>query len=154
MNQIQYSFSIIHYFHHAHTHPSITKWIESKICSFPFKYYFSNPRQEKTALIPIWYTPSRLHIWSQNPPPVSPILWRLHQTYTNPAFPNVKTHAFFFPWCQLYTLLLCNIFHPQYTTCLLLSYISLHTTPSKLITIHNLHQTSISSSHHEWLGQN
>ena len=56
-----------HNFHHTCTHPSLSKLLESNIC-----YYFSNrssssTRQENTALIPIWFIPSQINIWLQNP---------------------------------------------------------------------------------------
>ena len=72
--------------------------------------------------------------------------------------PDYKPHAFFVPYhtpYTPYTYLIYNIpvFRPLYTTCLLLLYICLPTTTSKLITIYNLHKTNIYSLHHFRVGQ-
>ena len=79
-------------------------------------------------------------------------------TTKNPALPNTKTRAFFVTYYSLYTPYkspLYNIptFQTLYKTYLVLIYIRLLTTPSKLITINNLHKTNISPSYHVCVGQ-
>ena len=73
-----------------------------------------------------------------------PIIWRPYQYYTNPALPTTKYHMLFvtyYPSYTPHTSVIYNIpaFHTLYTTYPALLYIRLLTTPSKLITIHNLH---------------
>ena len=74
-------------------------------------------------------------------------------TTQKPALPTKKSWAFLVLYHQPYTpykSLLYNIpkLHPLYTTYTVLIYTRLLTTPSKFITIHNLHKKKISSSHH------
>ena len=133
----------IHNSHHTHTHQSPSKWLQSNICYFPFKkFLFSTTSIKYRAYYYLTHT-LKIHPWLQNPCSRSPILWRPHPYHTNPAFPTTKYHVFFVTHYLMYTYLLYNItaFHPLYTAYLLLRYMHILYTPSKIITINNIHKT-------------
>ena len=48
---------------HTHNYPNYSGQILVLSLS---NDYFSQPRQEKTAIIPIWSIPSQIHLWLQN----------------------------------------------------------------------------------------
>ena len=76
------------------------------------------PPQVNTALVLIWSIPSWIHLWLQNPPCTSPLLWCQHQNYTNHDFLTTKPTCSLFPNVQ--------ITHPYYTTYLHCTHYTLH----------------------------
>ena len=54
-------------FYHARTNPSLHKRPKSNMFLYLSNNSSSNPGQEKSALITIWYTPSKINLWLQNP---------------------------------------------------------------------------------------
>ena len=79
---------------HATTHHYINESSQLFILSLS-DHSSSDPCQENTALINIWPTPSRIHIWLKIPSYKSPSIWRPNKYYTNPAFPTKNTACYF-----------------------------------------------------------
>ena len=134
---VQYWHSLhIHYFHHSCPHPSLSKWLDSNICSFPINkiplLFLSDPH-----LCEYIYD-------CKIPPSTSPIILRPHQYYTKPHLNNYRIYHLL---CSIIptecTIHITTIQHTHLPPCIHNKlFITMHTSPHYPIENHHNSQTS------------
>ena len=99
--------------HPSRTHPPIPiqKYFSNVFVLFLSDHYYSRPRQENTALLPIWYIPSKLYLWLQKSILyVTDYITSTSNLYT-PRLPNYKNPRIL---CSLmYTVHNNTIYHTR-----------------------------------------
>ena len=156
MTHIQYSCLIINYIYHTCIYPSLSKWLDSDIFFFPFLIILILTHVKKISFL-FQYNPY-LHKYiyglQKNAFYVTYFMISTSNLY-KPCFPDYKTPRSI---CSLmYNVHAPNIQHTHITpTIHYMISIILHgftQNPIKLIIVHKLHNTIISTSHHDRVGK-